>query len=142
MTPLLNTLQLRQKVVQIGPGNNESLNSMFNRIVVLTNVIIDDQLTRAIVVVQAFRNQQRRMGEFVQKSSADIELRNFRGQLFLVFLDFILNALLAKRCGYQNRERNAGPLQRRVYAGHLRPRHHPGAAASGEYHGEYPLRCC
>lgn len=55
---------------------------------------------------------------------------------------YVRNCGSAKRSGYQDGLRDAGPLQRRVYAGHLRPRYHPGTASGGEYHGEYPLRCC
>ena len=45
-----------------------------------------------------------------------------------------------KRSGCENRLRHAGPLQRRVYPGHLRPCDHLGPAAGGESHGTCPLR--
>ena len=47
---------------------------------------------------------------------------------------------LTKRSGCENRLRHAGPLQRRVYPGHLRPCDHLGPAAGGESHGTCPLR--
>ena len=54
---------------------------------------------------------------------------------------YVRNRSLAKRGRYQDGERDAGPPQRRVHTGYLRPRDHPGPASGGGYHGEYPLRC-
>ncbi len=55
---------------------------------------------------------------------------------------YVRHGGLAERRGHQNRERDAGPLQRGVYAGHLCLRHHGGTASGGEHHGQYPIRCC
>ena len=57
-------------------------------------------------------------------------------------LYYIRHSSATKRRGHQGGERDAGPLQRGLYAGYLRPRHHPGTAAGGKYHGKYPVRCC
>ena len=43
----------------------------------------------------------------------------------------------AKRSGYQDRLRDAGPLQCRVHAGHLRPCHPPDAGPGGRNHGKF-----
>ena len=64
---------------------------------------------------------------------------------FLVCRNYTVRAHLrhpgsAKRSGCENRVRNAGALQRRVYPGHLRPCDHLGPAAGGGSHGTRPLR--
>ena len=46
----------------------------------------------------------------------------------------------AKRGGRENGVRHAGPLQRRVHPGHLRPCDHLRPAAGGGSHGTRPLR--
>ena len=52
----------------------------------------------------------------------------------------IRNISPSKRRGRENGVLYAGSLLRRLYAGHLCPRHHRRAAESGPDHGEYPLR--
>ena len=53
----------------------------------------------------------------------------------------VRNSGIAKRSGHQDRLRDAGPLQRRVYPGYLHPRHHLGKGGGGQRDGQYPLRC-
>lgn len=46
----------------------------------------------------------------------------------------------AKRGGCENRVRNAGPLLRRVYSGHIRPQHQCSPETGGADHGECAFR--
>lgn len=64
------------KGLQVVIGNNEVLNTMFNRIIVLTNIIIDDQFSGLVVFIKALCDQHRRMGEVVHQTFVDIKLRS------------------------------------------------------------------
>ena len=72
---------------------------VLNRIVVLTDIIIDDQFPGLIIVVETLYNQKCRIGKVVHKRFADIEIRNLRWRLLLVLLDFLLNSLIQKHNG-------------------------------------------
>ena len=52
----------------------------------------------------------------------------------------VRNAGPSKRSGRENGVRDAGPLQRRVHSGHLRPCDHLGSAAGGGGYGTCPIR--
>ena len=54
--------------------------------------------------------------------------------------DLLLRA--PERRGRENRQQYARALLRRLYAGHLRPRHHRRPTQSRPDDGEHPLPCC
>ena len=100
----LNAFQLCQKGRQIISGDNKVFDMIYNRIVVLTGIIIDDQFPGLIIVVETLRDQDCRIGKVVHKRFADIEIRNLRRRLPPIPFDFLLNGLVQKCNGLRHME--------------------------------------